>query len=317
MTENSTENSTETSPESYEGMRLDRYVRRAIPGITQAMVEKLLRLGKIRVNDKKAKANQRLAEHDVVTLPNLKLEEAPKHPPKTVIYESDFEDLEACILWEDKDLLVIHKPAGLAMQGGSKTTRHLDGILQAFAQRRGSKTPYRLTHRLDKDTSGVCLIAKTLKMAAHLTTEFREDRVEKRYWALCNGRPEFPQGTIEAGLIKTGPMNRQKIEVDLKEGKEAITNYRVLKHFGKQQSWIECLPVTGRTHQIRVHMAFIHCPILGDPKYGTREDYGLCLHAREIRFFDLDGASLVFSAPPPPHINDLLRDHAVVWSEFA
>jgi len=307
------------------GMRLDRWLRKHYPTLNQGIIEKLLRLGKIRLDGKKVTANTRVAVGQVVDVPDtidaaIHKPAEPRHRTIPITLTKEDEALLASmILWEDEEILVLNKSSGLATQGGSKTFRHLDGLLTAYGVQKGVR--YHLVHRLDKDTSGVFLVAKASDMAAYLGQAFRQGDIKKIYWAIVIGQPKPGQGVINAPLLKGGGGNYEKVSV-IKGGKPAVTNYRTLKGLQKRGvtefSWLELSPETGRTHQLRVHAAHIGCPVLGDGKYGgqaaTAVSRQLHLHARAITFPDrVTGSPLTFMAPLPPHMEATLRTFKVDW----
>lgn len=314
--------------EDSEGMRLDRWLRKQYPTLSQGIIEKLLRLGKIRLDGKKITSGTRISIGQVVDVPDTI--DAAIHKPAELksraiptLSDEDEALLESMILWEDEEILVLNKPAGLATQGGSKTFRHLDGLLTAYGIK--NNTRYRLVHRLDKDTSGVFLVAKTSDIATYLAEAFRHGEVRKIYWAIVVGQPKPGQGVINAPLLKGGDGNHEKVSVT-KGGKPAVTNYRTIKGLQKRGAtefaWLEFSPETGRTHQLRVHAAHIGYPILGDGKYGgqtaTAASRQLHLHARAITFPDRStGAPLTFMAPPPVHMETTLRGFKVDWERMA
>lgn len=308
------------------GTRLDRWLKRQYPHMQQGMIEKSLRQGKIRVQSLKVTAGFRLTDGDAVSVPEslLTLEETRpqllKEKQPFIASDADIAEVETWILWEDADLLVLNKPHGLAMQGGTKTMRHLDGLLQALGQK--NHCTYRLVHRLDRDTSGVCVVAKNVQTAGRLSEAFKERTHEKIYWAIVMDFAHPAQGTIDAPLTKTMG-EREKVVVDPKYGKPARTRYRTLKKLpsrrGPQFTWLELCPETGRTHQLRVHCQAIGHPIVGDGKYGGREatviERNLCLHARSLTVEDRDGVTMTFVAPPPPHMVALLKRHKIEWQQ--
>jgi 23S rRNA pseudouridine955/2504/2580 synthase len=317
--------------EDSEGMRLDRWLKRQIPDLRQGVLEKLLRLGKIKLNDAKITAGHRISVGDVITVredldtykgESPQSEPRPEPKKSLPLSPAEIDFFAALILWEDEDLLVINKPSGLAVQGGSKTTTHVDRYLAGWGELHSCR--YRLTHRLDRDTSGVLVIAKTAEMAAHLAHQFRDGQVEKTYWAITVGQPRPGRGEIKAPLIKAGTGDREKVVVDFKTGKPAITGYQTLKRLEKPRlpylAWMELTPKTGRTHQLRVHCTHVHAPILGDGKYGGKiameTDRTLHLHARSIMIRDRDGTRLSFTAPPPDHFAKTLRQYGIEWSKI-
>ena len=314
--------------EDSEGMRLDRWLRKHYPTLSQGIIEKLLRLGKIRLDGKKVTSGTRLSIGQLVEVPDTIDAEtykplAPRMKPISVLTQEDEHYIESMILWEDDEVLVLNKPAGLATQGGSKTVRHLDGLLSAYGAKKGVR--YRLVHRLDRDTSGVFLVAKTSDSATFLGEAFRQGTVKKIYWAIVVGQPKPGQGTINAPLLKGGDGNQEKVAVN-KAGKPAVTNYRTIKGLQKRSvtefAWLELFPETGRTHQLRVHLTYIGCPILGDGKYGgqtaTAASREMHLHSRAITFPDrLTRTPLTIMAPPPSHIETTLRAYKVDWEKMA
>lgn len=310
------------------GIRLDRWLRQRYPTLTQGIIEKLLRLGKIRLDGKKVPAGTRLAIGQMVEVPDTI--DAAIHKPKEpkikitpLLSAEDERELESMVIWEDEDILVLNKPSGLATQGGSKIVRHLDGLLSAYGKKKGIQ--YRLVHRLDRDTSGVLLVAKTNEATVFLGEAFREGTIKKTYWAVVVGQPKPGQGTINAPLLKGGEGHVEKVSVN-KAGKQAITHYQTLKGVKENQktlfAWLELSPETGRTHQLRVHASHIGCPILGDGKYGgqaaTAASRQLHLHARSITVPDrLTGTPLTFIAPPPLHMEETLKAFKVHWEQMA
>jgi 23S rRNA pseudouridine955/2504/2580 synthase len=218
------------------------------------------------------------------------------------------------VLYRDEEVLAIDKPAGLAVQGGTETTHHLDGMLDAL-RFEASERP-RLVHRLDKDTSGVLLLARTARAAAWLAEAFRRKETRKLYWAVVVGVPRPTEGKIDMALEKLPGRMGERVVPD-EEGRRAVTRYAVVEHAGKKAAWLALMPVTGRTHQLRAHCAAIGTPILGDGKYGGAEAFltgsglprQLHLHARRIRVPRPQGAWIDVTAPLPPHMR-------TTWSFF-
>lgn len=297
--------------------RLDRWLRQQHPGLTQGQIEKSLRKGLIRVNNTKVTSSYRLQEGDDVDV-RVQIDNSAPHqqplPPKP-LSAKEIDELKSWIIWEDDDLLVLNKPSGLATQGGTKTTRHVDGLLQAYGQKTNIK--YRLTHRLDRDTSGILLIAKSSRMASHLTQAFRDDQIQKTYLALVVGDWREHQGTIHQPIKKAGKIEKM---IPADDGLPATTHFRLLKHLGHQMTLLRLKPETGRTHQLRVHLQHKGFPIVGDGKYGGRDALKhhdqLMLHAFEIAFKDLEGATMVFRAPLPPHFKTLLDRYEITVDLF-
>jgi 23S rRNA pseudouridine955/2504/2580 synthase len=297
-------------PETEADSRLDRYLRRQVDGLTQSVIQKLLRTGKIRVNGKKAEASAHLAAGDTVTLPVIAPPPVlPKQRHVMVMDAHERRDLEALILYRDEAVIVLNKPAGLASQGGKGITKHLDGMLDAL-RFDGAERP-KLVHRLDRDTSGVLLLARGVKPASKLAAAFRGRDVEKTYWALLWGVPQILEGRIDLplarvdgeGATRAAPADRRD-----ENATRAVTDYRILDYAGKKFAWAQLNPVTGRMHQLRVHCLALGTPILGDAAYGAAFADGfapqLHLHARRLRIPHPDGGTLTVEAPLPPHMRE-------------
>jgi len=289
------------------GSRLDRWFKRRFPGLTHGKLEKLLRTGQIRVDGKRVKAAARLEAGQQIRVPPIADDPAPakravlpaRIPARAV------DDLIASVLYRDDDVIAINKPAGLAVQGGTKTDLHVDAMLDEL--RFGSAHRPRLVHRLDKDTSGVLLLARHPAAAAALAGAFRSKTAVKLYWAIVVGLPRVPEGKIDLPLDKVPGPRGEHVVADEGEGKRAVTVYRVIDHIGKRAAWLAMSPLTGRTHQLRVHAAAIGHPILGDGKYGGQEAFlggdvisdRLHLHARRVRLPHPGGGQLSVVAPLP------------------
>lgn len=297
--------------EGEEGMRLDRWFRSHYPDLTHGRLEKLLRTGQVRVDGARVKSGTRLEPGQRVRVPPLPEGRAPATAPKLGAEDRAF--LAAITLYEDDDLLIVDKPPGLAVQGGSKTTRHLDALLEAMAEDRDRRP--RLVHRLDRETSGVLVIAKRRQVAAQLGRMFQTRSVRKIYWALVSGVPKPPQGKVEAALVKApGPEGDRVRKAQAGEqatAQSAVTHYAVVDRAGQQVAWMSLKPVTGRQHQLRAHMAILGHPILGDAKYHGDKDLPdaiapkLHLHARRVTFPHPCGAQTVdVTAPLPEHMRD-------------
>ncbi|QCE33505.1 RluA family pseudouridine synthase [Acetobacteraceae bacterium] len=296
-----------------ENIRLDRWVRRYFPDLPQGAIQKFCRKGEIRVNGKKAETKTRLSEGDEVKIPQIKREFGTRDKTKTIDPELA-ERAKKLMIYEDKYLAVMNKPSGLSTQGGTGLKEHVDLMLDAMVSEDGVRP--RLVHRLDKDTSGVLLIAKTPGVAASLAEAFRQREVEKKYWAVVVGRPEVPAGKINQPLAKIGAGAASIMApVRLKEegALYAVSFYETLDHAGKKFAWLELSPETGRTHQLRVHCEVIETPILGDPRYGGEKAHQdgfidrLHLHARFLDFPHPKGGRLQVTAPLPPHMVDTFK----------
>jgi 23S rRNA pseudouridine955/2504/2580 synthase len=290
--------------------RLDRFLRRHTPGLTQAMIQKLLRTGKIRVDGKRAEANTHLAAGALVKMPPITPpDKMPKQRHVMVMDPHMVRDLEAMILYRDDDVIVLNKPAGLASQGGKGIQVHLDGMLDAL--RFGGTERPKLVHRLDRDTSGVLLLARGVKPASKLAAAFRGRDVEKTYWALLWGVPPVLEGRIDLPLVRIdgdGSSRAAPAERGDKEALRAITEYKILDYAGKKFAWVEMNPLTGRMHQLRVHALALGTPILGDASYGAAFADGfapqLHLHARRLKIPHPAGGFLTVEAKLPKHMRD-------------
>jgi 23S rRNA pseudouridine955/2504/2580 synthase len=308
--------------------RLDRWFRRHYPQLGHGRLEKLLRTGQIRVDGRRARAGDPVAPGQAIRVPPLAEPATP--PPARPVRLQDEGLLPRLVLYRDAAAIVINKPAGLAVQGGTKTGRHVDGLLDTLRFDSGERP--RLVHRLDKDTSGVLLIARNAAAAAFFTRAFREKTTRKTYWAAVVGLPKLPRGRIDLALAKRvgpgGARGVERVEADDADGKSAVTYYRVMDHAGGQASWLALLPITGRTHQLRAHCAALGTPILGDGKYGGSARHlagivaadGLHLHARSLIIPSPEGGMLRVAAPLPPHMRetwDLLGFASDVENPFA
>ncbi|MHA7819256.1 MAG: RluA family pseudouridine synthase [Erythrobacter sp.] len=277
-----------TVSEDDDGVRLDRWFKRNLPMIGFATISRWARTGQVRVDGGRVKPEDRLAAGQVLRVPPGG--EAPHKKPKTrkPLTEEQIAEARAMVIRETPSAIVLNKPPGLATQGGSKTTKHVDGLLDAFMRSDDDPRP-RLVHRLDKDTSGVLLIARTPGAAATYSRKFSGRSARKVYWALVVGVPEVREGTIDAPLAKQPGTGGEKMHVDEENGASAKTRYRVVERAGQKAAWVELEPLTGRTHQLRVHMAAIGHPIVGDGKYGGQDAFltgsisrKMHLHARRL-----------------------------------
>ncbi|NHF74787.1 RluA family pseudouridine synthase [Paracoccus xiamenensis] len=309
--------------------RLDRWLKKRFPQLTQGAVEKMCRTGQIRVDGGRVKANSRIETGQEVRVPPLPdaaprpAEEGPR------ISDADAEMIQNAVIWKDQHLIVLNKPPGLPSQGGSgQGNRHVDGLSEAL--KFGYKERPKLVHRLDKDTSGVLVLARTDRVARALSEAFRHRDTRKIYWAAVAGVPSPKMGTIRYGLVKAPGHGRggegEKMiavhprDIDKTEGaKRATTDYAVLDNLAQRTSWCALVPITGRTHQLRAHMAELGHPIVGDGKYGGsgQENLGdgwgaqlggeisrkLHLHARSLTFtHPITKQKMTFTAPLPDHM---------------
>jgi 23S rRNA pseudouridine955/2504/2580 synthase len=292
------------------GMRVDRFFEARFPGLSFSHIQRIIRKGEVRVNGKRTQPKARLEAGQAVRIPPLKVE-APPPRGDAPAAQKDRAFLKSITLYEDDDVLVFNKPMGLAVQGGSATPRHIDGMLGALRSLDGQRP--RLVHRLDKDTAGCLLVAKNRFSASALAKTFRSRSARKIYWALVVGVPKPAQGRISTYLAK------EEIEEDSfmriakhgeKDSVHAVTYYAVVETAAHQLAWLSLKPVTGRTHQLRAHMAHIGHPIIGDPKYFNKENWQppggiqdrLHLLARRIVVPHPRGGVIDVSAPLPPHM---------------
>lgn len=303
-----------TVGEDDEGIRLDRWFKRNLPQVGFATVSRWARTGQIRVDGKRAKPEDRLAAGQVLRVPPGG-DEAPREPAKPrarPLSPEQIAEARDMVIRETPTAIVLNKPPGLATQGGSKTTKHVDGLLDAFVKDERTHRP-RLVHRLDKDTSGVLLIARTPGSAASFSKRFASRSARKVYWALVVGVPSLAEGVIDAPLAKQPGTGGEKMHIDEENGAAAKTRYRVVERAGQRAAWVELEPLTGRTHQLRVHMAAIGHPIVGDGKYGGPDAFltgavsrKMHLHARRLiisepKAGEGTGGKLDVTAELPPH----------------
>jgi 23S rRNA pseudouridine955/2504/2580 synthase len=293
------------------GMRVDRFFEARFPGLSFSHIQRIIRKGEVRVNGKRVQPKDRLEAGQAVRIPPLKLD-APKTAAAAQGDDAKTRAFLAAItLHEDADVLVLNKPMGLAVQGGSGTTRHVDGMLEALRDGQGQKP--RLVHRLDKDTAGCLLIAKTRFAATALAKSFRTRSARKIYWAVVAGVPKPKQGRISTFLAKEEREDDSvmRIAAHGDEGaSHAVTFYAVVETAAQRLAWVSLKPVTGRTHQLRAHMDHIKHPIVGDPKYFNKENWELPaglqqrLHllARRIAIPHPRGGVIDVTAPLPPHM---------------
>jgi 23S rRNA pseudouridine955/2504/2580 synthase len=300
------------------GLRLDRWFRVHFPDVGYSYLQKLLRSGQVRVDGKRVQANARIEAGQQVRVPAI-VRQPPKAKPSIApplgLSKGDRDLIERAILFEDEHVLVLNKPFGIAVQGGTATRRHIDGLLAGMADRFGGERP-RLVHRLDRDTTGVLLVAKTRDAAARLGRIFQTRSAAKTYWALVKGVPKPPQGKVEAALVKAaGPDGEDRVRKaepgEQDKAMHATTHYSVIDRVAHKAAWVSLKPVTGRQHQLRAHMALLGHPIVGDNKYegdkvlaGSGIEGKLHLHARRLVIpHPVAGAPAIdVTAPLPEHM---------------
>lgn len=296
------------------GMRLDRWFKAHYPGLGFGQLQKLLRSGQIRVDGGRVKSDTRLNAGQTVRVPPLQVDLKAAKPltDRTMRDRKDGDVLSRMLLYEDEKVFVFNKPAGLAVQGGSGLTRHIDKMLESWRNKKGEKP--RLVHRLDRETSGVLVVARTRQAAARLTKSFRERVTRKTYWALVKGTPPKREARISTWLVKdqSGDEDRMRVARHGEANADhAVSHYRIVEQAGQGLTWLEMEPHTGRTHQLRVHAAHIGCPIIGDTKYFEADQNWtmpggiqnrLHLLARRIVIPHPDGGTIDVSAPLPPHM---------------
>lgn len=298
-----------------DGMRLDRWFRNRFPDVTHGRLQKLLRTGQVRIDGARVKANARVPGGAHVRVPKgvqLAPKPAPSVRPPIGLSKADRTFIEELILFEDDDVFVLNKPFGIAVQGGSGTKRHLDGLLAGMVDRFGDRP--RLVHRLDRDTTGVLLVAKHRNAAARLGKLFQSRSAAKTYWGLVHGVPKPPQGKMNWALVKAagpdGDRVRKAQPGEQERAQKALTHYAMIDRVGRMAAWVSLKPVTGRQHQIRAHLAILGNPIVGDNKYAEGLDLPapeleakLHLHARRLRVpHPLGDGHIDVTAPLPEHM---------------
>jgi 23S rRNA pseudouridine955/2504/2580 synthase len=290
-----------------DGIRLDRWFKRHMPDTSFNLVSRWARTGQLRVDGARATPGDRLAEGQIIRVPPPE-PVAPAKPrvERPKLSDEQIEFAREMVIHRDKSALVINKPPGLATQGGTKTKDHVDGLLDAL-QFEAEGRP-KLVHRLDKDTSGALLLARSARAAAYFSKHFSGRSAKKLYWALVVGVPSIEDGMIELPIAKQPGTGGEKMHVDQENGQPARTRYRVVEQAGNRAAWVELQPFTGRTHQLRVHLAAIGHPIVGDGKYGGQDAFltggvsrKMHLHSRRIRIDHPDGGKLDVTAELPRH----------------
>lgn len=296
-----------------DGIRLDRWCKRHLPEVSFTTVAKWARTGQVRIDGARATPGDRVQTGQQLRLPPPEPARAParRMPERTPLTADQVTFAQELVIHRDAQALVLNKPPGLATQGGTKTTEHVDGLLDAFAE--GESRP-KLVHRLDKDTSGALLVARTSRAAAFFAKTFSGRTAKKVYWALIVDVPSIEDGMVELPIAKQPGSGGEKMHVDEENGQAARTRYRVIERAGNRTAWVELQPFTGRTHQLRVHMAAIGHPIVGDGKYGGQAAFltggisrKMHLHARRLRVDHPDGGQIDVSAELPGHFAESLK----------
>ena len=298
-----------------DGIRLDRWFQRHLPDVGFNIVSRWARTGQLRVDGARAAPGARIAEGQTIRVPPAEVKAAPaaRKPARPALTDDQIAFAESLVLYRDAQAIVINKPPGLATQGGTRTTEPVDGLLDALMFELDQRP--KLVHRLDKDTSGALLLGRTSRAAAHFAKAFSSRTARKVYWALVMGVPSIEDGMIELPIAKQPGTGGEKMHVDEAEGLPARSRYRVIERAGNRACWVELQPYTGRTHQLRVHMAAIGHPIVGDGKYGGKDAFlsgtisrKMHLHARRIRVDHPDDGRIDVTAELPPHFASSLAD---------
>ncbi|MGE3747296.1 MAG: RluA family pseudouridine synthase [Sphingomonadaceae bacterium] len=298
-----------------DGIRLDRWFKRHMPDASFNLVSRWARTGQLRIDGGRATPGDRITSGQVIRIPPAEVMPAPttvrpkRERPALAPEEAEF--VQSMVIHRDNAAIVLNKPPGLATQGGTKTEKHLDRLLDGVTFEAEGRP--KLVHRLDKDTSGALLVARSARAAAHFAKAFSSRTARKVYWALVTGVPSIADGTIDLPLAKQPGTGGEKMHVDEKEGSPARTRYRVIERAGNRACWVELQPFTGRTHQLRVHMAAIGHPIVGDGKYGGQDAFltggvsrKMHLHARRLKVDHPDGGVIDVTADLPSHFAESL-----------
>jgi 23S rRNA pseudouridine955/2504/2580 synthase len=303
-----------TVSEDDDGIRLDRWFKRHQPDISFNIVSRWARTGQLRLDGKKVAPGERIAAGQQIQVPPAEAEpprRGPARPKREPLAPEEEEFVRSLVIYDDSNAFVLNKPPGLATQGGTKTTNHLDRLLDGLSDEAGNRP--KLVHRLDKDTSGALLVARSARAAGHFAKAFSGRTARKVYWALVVGVPDLEEGEIDAPLAKQPGTGGEKMHVDPEHGLPAKTRWRVLDRAGNRAAWVELRPLTGRTHQLRAHMAAIGHPIVGDAKYGGPEAFltggisrKLHLHARRLKIDAPDGGKIDVTAELPAHFAESL-----------
>ena len=298
-----------------DGIRLDRWFKRNQPEISFNMVSRWARTGQLRLDGKRVAPGERIAAGQEIRVPPSEAQPERRErvrPKRTVLTADEEEYVRSMVIHEDGDSFVLNKPPGLATQGGTKTTNHLDRLLDGLSDDSGSRP--KLVHRLDKDTSGALLVARSARAAAFFSKSFSGRTARKIYWALVVGVPSADEGLIDAPLAKQPGTGGEKMHVDEEHGAAAKTRWRVIDRAGNRAAWVELQPLTGRTHQLRAHMTAIGHPIVGDGKYGGPDSFltggisrKLHLHARRLKIDSPGGGKIAVTADLPDHFAQSLE----------
>ena len=299
-----------------DGIRLDRWFKRNVPDASFNTVSRWARTGQLRLDGRRAAPGDRVEAGQTVRVPPAEpaAAAAPKEVQRRVLSEDEAAFVRELVIHEDAQAFVLNKPPGLATHGGTKTAQHLDGLLDGLAEDEQGRP--KLVHRLDKDTSGALLVARTARAAAFFSKSFSGRTARKVYWAIVIGVPDVEDGLIDLPLAKQPGTGGEKMHVDESEnGLPSRTRYRVIERAGNRAAWVELQPLTGRTHQLRVHMAAIGHPIVGDGKYAGQASFltgsisrKLHLHARRIRIDHPDGGRIDVMAGLPQHFAETMAN---------
>ena len=298
-----------------DGIRLDRWFKRHLADVSFNQVSRWARTGQIRIDGKRASPGDRIESGQSIRVPPAEAKDEEELRPRRALIELTDEETElvqSMKIDHGRDWFLLNKPPGLATQGGTKTSQHLDRLLGGLAGENEQRP--KLVHRLDKDTSGVLLVARSARAAAHFSKSFSGRTARKIYWAIITGVPSLDQGMVDAPLAKQPGSGGEKMHVDEKDGQTAKTRYRMIDRVGNRAAWVELQPLTGRTHQLRAHMAAIGHPIVGDAKYGGAEAFltggvsrKMHLHARRRRIDGPDGVMIDGTAELPVHFAETLK----------
>lgn len=299
-----------------DGIRLDRWFKRHLPDTSFNLVSRWARTGQLRVDGRRASPGDRVEAGQAIRVPPAEPEaQAPARtkPARPALSDDEIAFVNEIVIHRDPAAIVVNKPPGLATQGGTKTATHLDGLLDGLADERGERP--KLVHRLDKDTSGVLLLARTARAAAFFSKSFSGRTARKVYWAIVTGVPDIAEGQIDLPLAKQPGSGGEKMHVDEENGLPSRTRYKMIERAGNSAAWLELQPLTGRTHQLRAHLAAIGHPVVGDGKYGGKDGFltgaisrKLHLHARRLRIDHPDEGKIDVMADLPPHFAETMAN---------